>query len=226
VTATEASRVAQNFSSLHSVALKKYGFDIQRISGEGEAYYTSLGVVKGIIGSRLDEVTVMDIGGASTELIKIQLNDFKILESISLPIGSVRATNWLSNNQLKLKISEVFGNNNLEAFRTDKLICVAGTMTTLAAMQEGMSTFDEDKIHGVSFSNDQLNTLVSHLSKKDSEAILCEFPFCGKRAFSIYGGAIVAQEFSKRLGTEEFEISTYGLRYGVAIEGRIDERYI
>ncbi len=225
VTATEASRVASNFNELAAPAKNNLGLKIQRISGEGEAYYTALGVARGVRGDS-SLITIMDIGGASTELINVELKNFKILDSISLPVGSVRATDWLAEDRFKDKMLEIFKEFDLEKFSVNKLVCVAGTMTTLAALLSSMKKFDESKIHEQVFSKDDLKKILQKLKEKTSTEILEEFPICGKRSFSIYGGALVASEIAKHLNISQFEISTYGLRYGVALEGRVDERFI
>lgn len=225
VTATEASRVATNFSELSGPAESEYNLKIQRISGEGEAFYTALGVVMGVE-DKTTNITIMDIGGASTELINVQLDNFKIIESVSLPIGSVRATNWIKTQTFDIELEKILNNYNLDSYKVSKLVCVAGTMTTVAALLKNMTSFSENEIQGFSFSTEQLNTLKSKIEHKSAQEILESYPICGKRAFSIYGGSLVASELSKHLNVSEFEISTYGLRYGVAIKGSIDERFI
>ena len=225
VTATEASRVATNFDNLFNQAKEELGLIITRISGEGEAYYTALGVARGSSG-RDSTITIMDIGGASTELIKVELDEFKILESISLPVGSVRATDWLAKNEFSTNIGNVLSAQSLKSFEVSKLICVAGTMTTLAAIAENMKDFDESGIQGKTYSITELEKMVSKLESRSSSDILSAYPVTGKRSSSIYGGALVAREVANFLKVSEFEISTYGLRYGVAIEGRVDERFI
>mgnify|MGYP001050957673 CR=1 FL=1 len=225
VTATEASRVANNFDDLSVPAKKDFNFEIQRISGEGEAFYTAFGVAMGVE-DKSSNITIMDIGGASTELINVQLDDFKIINSVSLPIGSVRATNWIKNKAFDVELKKILGEYELDSFKVKRLICVAGTMTTVAAIIEKMSTFNEDKIQGLTFSRESLDLLKAELENKSGDEILEHYPICGKRAFSIYGGALVASKLSSYLNVSEFEISTYGLRYGVAIKGSIDERFI
>lgn len=225
VTATEASRVAGNFDSLAVPALEKYGFNIQRISGEGEAYYTALGVAKGASNPKSD-ITIMDIGGASTEFIKVNVENFKINSSISLPVGSVRATDWLSENEFENEMSKLLKNFDISEYKTDRLICVAGTMTTVATMLQGLQSFDREMLHGYLSNRNELNDFVDRISHLTPSDILKEYPVCGKRAFSIYGGSLVARKLMDKLGVEEFEVSTYGLRYGVTLEGKIDEQYL
>jgi len=224
VTATEASRVATNADTFFKKVKEQIGLEITKISGVGEAHYTALGVSKGVK-TKEQSLVIMDIGGASTELIQVNLDEFSIEKSISLPIGSVRATDWMNANSFDENVAQILSSNKISDFISEKLICVAGTMTTLSAILLGQESFIESEIHGHEFTISDLEKLLCSLKNKNAEEILQDYPVCGKRAFSIYGGGIVAKTLCQKLKTTKIEISTFGLRYGVAIEGRIDERF-
>ena len=101
-------------------------FSTNIITASGEAFYTGLGISSGCGDKPIGNKVILDIGGASTELIKIQVNPFEIISSVSLAIGSVRATDWLKNDSFKLGLEKVL--NNIKNYEIDDLICVAGTM--------------------------------------------------------------------------------------------------
>ena len=87
VTATEAARIATNAKDFFREVEAALGFRIHIVTAEGEAYYTFRGVV---CDGDDNTSVIMDIGGASTELIKVSGG---VLErTTSLPVGSVRAT--------------------------------------------------------------------------------------------------------------------------------------
>ena len=224
VTATEASRVAKNSDQFFTKVKSELGLSVVKISGEGEAFYTAMGVLSGVE-TQESKITIMDIGGASTELITVDVNEKRIIDSVSLPVGSVRATDWIGLNEFEQKISDIFV-DNLKKYHTDKIICVAGTMTTLSALILGQNIFDEKAIQGHSFSQNSLSTISNELSSLSSREILERFPLCGKRASSIFGGSVVATKLINFLNISTIEISTLGLRYGVIIMGGIDERFI
>ncbi|MDC1175295.1 hypothetical protein OAT67_07855 [Bacteriovoracaceae bacterium] len=225
VTATEASRVASNSDELLGFVEKKYGFKVQIISGEGEAYYTSLGVVKG---SKIasDSAIIMDIGGASTEFIRVRTNPFSIKETISLPMGSVRATDWLQEGIYDQKFEAIKEKFDIDSFKTEHLICVAGSMTALGGMIKGLTSFDKDEIQGAKISMSEFDNFLKSILKCDAEELKKQYPFLGKRAPYIQGGAIVGKTLADILGVKTFEISTLGLRYGTIFSGGIDERFV
>ncbi|WP_164848239.1 hypothetical protein [Halobacteriovorax sp. HLS] len=223
ITATEASRVATNADEFFSKVRRELGLIVTKISGEGEAHYTALGVCSGVHNCSSD-IVIMDIGGASTELIRVSLDSGEIVNSISLPVGSVRASDWILDDSFDEKMDKILSSDIL-SFKMNSIICVAGTMTTLSSILLGQKTFNEQQIQGHKFDLAKLLSLSQELSSLDASQVLEKFPQSGKRAFSLYGGSLVALKILSYLSINEIEISTLGLRYGVVLEGKIDERF-
>lgn len=222
VTATEASRVATNAAEFFDRIKKELGFKITLISSEGEAYYTALSVASGT--NDCSEVVIMDMGGASTELIRVQLEPFKIRATISLPVGSVRATDWRRDNTFEEKMRSILS-VDLSNYKTKSLLCVAGGMTSLASMYLGLNTFDDKLINGLNIKFSSFIEFVTGLQKTNVDNLLLLFPYLGKRAPMISAAGVVAEMIGAKLSVETINISTRGLRYGVLIRGEIDEKY-
>ncbi|MCR9204281.1 MAG: hypothetical protein NXH75_06880 [Halobacteriovoraceae bacterium] len=224
VTATEASRVAKNAPKFLEKLQKEFGVSINLINGEGEAFYTSYGVVKG---AKLttDQVTIMDIGGASTELINVRVEPFQILDTVSLPMGAVRCSDWLKNGELDQRVEKIFKTYDLKPFQTKHLLCVAGSMTSLAGMIKGLKRFNPMEINNSEITFKRFLEFSSKIKKKAPLELLSKFPFLGKRAESIVGGAYLGEFIGNQLQVETFEISTLGLRYGTIMSGGIDGRF-
>lgn len=223
VTATEAARVATNASAFFIKIKNELGFSVTLITSEGEAHYTALGVVSGIEGHE-SELVIMDMGGASTELIRIHLNPFKILSSISLPVGSVRATDWRKDQSFDQRMESLL-KQDLSIYQTKTLVCVAGSMTSLAAMYMGLNVYDDTKINGLTINLLAFKEFSADLQKTNIENLLLLFPHLGKRAPMIAAGATVAEIIAERLKVENMKISTRGLRYGTLIQGEIDGQF-
>ena len=226
VTATEASRVAENANEFFEDIKDKLGFSTNIITASGEAFYTGFGIASGLPDKEEKEKVILDIGGASTEIIKVKSNPFKILSSISLPIGSVRATDWIRNDSFKLNLDKVFNENEIDFYKTEEIICVAGTMTSLGAMLKGLKNYRDNLVDGYEFSFMNFEKLISKLDKMEPFQILKEFPIIGKRFETIAGGGIVGVEIGRRLNVKNVIISTRGLRYGTLIGGEIDEQFV
>jgi exopolyphosphatase/guanosine-5'-triphosphate,3'-diphosphate pyrophosphatase len=224
VTATEASRVAKNSPEFYKNIQNETGFQTQIISSVGEAFYTALGVASSLE-EVSDSVVIMDIGGASTELIKLNLNPFQIVSTISLPVGSVRGMDWRASDIFDQKMNELLS-KNLSDYQTKELICVAGSMTALASMYMGLKDFSAEKIEGKTISFQNFCAFTDDLQKTNIENLLLLFPFLGKRAPMVSSGALVAQKIAEKLNVVNLKISTRGLRYGTVLSGGIDERFI
>lgn len=223
VTATEAARVASNSQEFMLKIKDEIGFNVTIISGEGEAYYTAVGVLSSLTGED-KKVTIMDIGGASTELIRLSVRPFEILNSISLPVGSVRATDWKKENLFDYKMTSIL-KPNLSLYETSTLVCVAGSMTSLASMYLGKKEYMDKDIEGMTIPFQEFTKFANAIQFTNIHELLLTFPFLGKRAEMVSAGAEVAKLMGQLLKIEKIKISTRGLRYGVILEGEINERY-
>lgn len=221
VTATEAARVATNSSDFFSKIKNELGFNIKIISSDDEAYFTAIGVASAL--STKDIVVIMDIGGASTELIKIQVDPFKIISSISLPVGTVRARDWLKENYFDEKMQKIFS-TDLTSYQTETLVCVAGGMTSMAAMYLGLKEFDAKKVDGINILFSSFEKFSGDIQKTNLDNLKLLFPFLGKRTEVIPAAAKVAEIFGLNLKIKKMVISTRGLRYGTLLKGEINDQ--
>ncbi|MGZ3808515.1 MAG: Ppx/GppA phosphatase family protein, partial [Bacteriovorax sp.] len=149
---------------------------------------------------------------------------FQIVSTISLPVGSVRATDWRNEKIFDEKMKEIL-DCDLSAYFTKSLLCVAGSMTSLASMFLGRNTFSDKDIDGLTITFSSFKEFSADLQKTNVENLLLLFPYLGKRAPMIAAGATVAEMIGEKLNIENIQISTRGLRYGVLIQGEINEKF-
>jgi exopolyphosphatase / guanosine-5'-triphosphate,3'-diphosphate pyrophosphatase len=131
--ATSAVRDAENGEAFLGEIEWSYGFATQLLSGEEEADLMRRGVGASATGTLL-----VDIGGGSTELV---LDDFHV----SLPLGSVRFTERHGEDVAAL---EGAARELLPDLEPAQAVGVAGTITTLAALDLGLEEYDADRVHG------------------------------------------------------------------------------
>lgn len=227
VTATEASRVAKNAPEFFKKVLTEIGFKIQIITSKAEAELTSLGILQGTE-LTTPEIVILDIGGASTELIRIKSSTKSIMGSISMPVGSVRSIDWLEANIFTTHLQKIFNDFSidLDHYQTAHLCSVAGTMTSLGNMHLKRKEFVEDDVHGMKLTSFDIDQLFKSYSDWSPEQLLAEFPFLGKRAQSIRGGLHLVYHLFHRLKIDETVISTFGLRYGSLYQGSLRDDQI
>lgn len=226
-TATEAARVAQNSASFFEKIKNELNIDIKIITSQAEAHYSTRGI---LFDSHFESevITIMDIGGASTELIKVNTKTFQILETISMPVGAVRCSQWLSDQLFVQNLQKVFADfrNDLDKFQSKEIFCVAGTITSLGNMHLQKKDFEEHEVHGLVLKIEEIDTLFKKYSDLSPEKFLEYFPFLHKRSESIRGGLHLVYHVCHRLLVKELKISTYGLRFGTLLEGKIKGDFI
>lgn len=224
-TATEASRVATNAPDFFKRVKSELDIDISIISGEGEAYYTALGINE-MSSSKSKQQLILDVGGASSELILIKTKPFKIISTVSLPIGSVRVDDWIKDGNFRQKVNDVFSNFDLTPYMNQDVIGVAGTLTSLALMYSGKIEFNSDIINNCSVDIGEFNESTDRIQLVEPKTLAKQYPFLGKRSKTIQSGAICAQAILNKISAKNIKFSTYGLRYGTALEGEIDHAYL
>lgn len=226
-TATEASRVAQNSTDFFIKIKNDLGVNIQTITTQAEAYFSTKGI---LFNSKFNSeiITIMDIGGASTELIKVNTKNFNILEMISLPIGAVRASQWLEDGLFvqKLQKTLIDFRGEIDKFQSQELFCVAGTVTSLGNMHLQHKEFIEDDVHGLVLKSEDIDNLFKKYSDYSPADFMGNFPFLQKRSNSIKGGLHLVYHLVHRLLVKEITISTYGLRFGTILEGKIKKDFL
>ena len=81
---TAAVRQARNRQEFLERVEREVGIQLQVLSGKKEAYYDYLGVVRTL---KLNHCLILDVGGASCELVLVQQR--RARNMISIPVGAV-----------------------------------------------------------------------------------------------------------------------------------------
>jgi len=208
---TSAVRDAENGEAFLGEVEWSYGFASRLLTGEEEAELTRRGVANGReVG---DGTLVLDIGGGSTELITADSRK-------SLDIGSVRLTErfLLSDPPTRDELDACAGavRKVLPALGPDSAIGVAGTITSLAALELGR--YDPEEVHGYRLSREGVEAQLERLASLPL-AERRELPGLEpERAPVIVGGAVIVDEVLRRYGLDELDVSERDLLHGAALE--------
>jgi exopolyphosphatase / guanosine-5'-triphosphate,3'-diphosphate pyrophosphatase len=208
---TSAVRDAENGEAFLGEIEWSYGFATRLLSGEEEAELTRRGVANGRpLG---DGTLVLDVGGGSTELITAR-------ERISLDLGSVRLTERYlhadppAREELESAAHAVRA--ELPALEPEDAIGVAGTITTLAALELG--GYDPERVHGHRLSRQAVDTQLERLASLPLTQRR-ELPGLEpERAPVIVGGAVIVREVLDRYRLDGLEASERDLLHGAALE--------
>jgi exopolyphosphatase/guanosine-5'-triphosphate,3'-diphosphate pyrophosphatase len=162
--ATAAVRSAQNGSEFVGKVKEECGVAVEIISGTEEAQIGLLGA----IGKK--DGAIIDIGGASTELIE-QKNG-KIVYEKSLNIGVVRIKDICGRDrektrELALKTVKEYGLNSIAG----RVYAIGGTATTLGALALGMERYDGNVVTGARLKKMDVLALADKLFSMSVEEI-------------------------------------------------------
>ena len=199
---TSAVRDAENGEAFLGEIEWSYGFSTRLLSGDEEADLT----LRGIGGVEAGSL-VVDIGGGSTE---VQLAGRDVRESLQL--GCVRLTERFGEDVGAIRS---YVRDALPELEAERAVGVAGTVTTLAALDLDLSEYDPERTHGHRLSTaaakDQCTRLAA-LSIAEREEIMEP-----GRAPVIVAGAAILVEILERYGLDEIRVSERDILHGTAL---------
>ncbi len=200
--ATSAVRDADNGEAFLGEVEWSYGFTTRLLTGEEEAAMTLRG-----IGDLASGTLVVDIGGGSTEL---QVVGTEL--STSLQIGCVRLMERFGED---VEAIRAYVRNVLPALEAERAVGVAGTVTTLAALDLGLTEYDAERTHGHVLSREAVIEQTARLAALSLEA-RAEIMEPG-RAPVIVAGAAILLEIVERYDLDGIEASERDILHGAAL---------
>jgi exopolyphosphatase/guanosine-5'-triphosphate,3'-diphosphate pyrophosphatase len=219
--ATSAVRDAANKIEFITHLKKVTDLEVEIISGGDEALLTYEGAISGF--SSEEDKLVLDIGGGSTE-IAYKTNQKFIAQS--LQIGAVRLTERcfkkLPPGEADIELAKKIIAQEylkLEKFSSDNYILtgVAGTVTTLACLEQGLRNFDTGKVSGYYMSIDQIHNWLEKLYKMNPSEIRSLSHTTNGREDILTAGTLILYEFMKQFNFKHVVVSERGLRYGLVL---------
>jgi exopolyphosphatase/guanosine-5'-triphosphate,3'-diphosphate pyrophosphatase len=151
---------------------------------------------------------IVDIGGGSTELI---LSDRKL----SLDLGSVRMTERFGDD---VDACAAFVRSALPELEVAAAIGVAGTVTSIAALDLGLVEYDPGRIHGHRLARSAVDEQLHRLAALPLEERRRVPGLEPERAPVIVAGAVILREILDRYDLDQIEVSEHDLLYGIALE--------
>jgi exopolyphosphatase/guanosine-5'-triphosphate,3'-diphosphate pyrophosphatase len=211
MTATSAARDATNREVFFGPAADIVGTPVELLSGEEEGRLSFDGATAELDGA-LGPFLVVDIGGGSTE--------FSVAGgSRSFDIGCVRLTELylehdppqpeelhaciaVTTEYLKDVVREL-----PEVAEARTFVGLAGTVTTAAAVEQGLATYDRDRIHGFRLTRDAAEDVFRTLATEARADRVHNPGLEEARADVIVGGLCVLVTIYRELGFGECLVS-------------------
>ncbi len=226
IIATSAVREAANGAEF-CAALQAIGAAVQVVSGEDEARLTVLGIVRGL-GAPPPSLLAFDIGGGSTEFVLAR--DGHVVASVSLRLGVVALAErypfpgpveWPRYREMAAAVRRRLSEELPPAIRQaglSDLVGTAGTVTTLAALDLGLTRYDGSRVHGHRLERlvvERLRDRLGALSVTERAALPCLEP---GRADLIVAGVAITLAALDVTGARAVLVSDWGLREGILAE--------
>jgi exopolyphosphatase / guanosine-5'-triphosphate,3'-diphosphate pyrophosphatase len=220
--ATSAVRDADNGSAFVAELRERFALSARVLDGEEEARLTYLGATSESPPS--EPTLVIDIGGGSTELIVGQGSEISFHDS--LQAGVVRhserhvATDPPTAEELEALATDVRGliESSLgDGVEARQAIAVAGTPTSLAAVEMELEPYDPKRVHGHALSLPSIQRMLSRLASLPL-AERVELPgLHPDRAPTIVAGVVILVEAMRAFGLDRITVSEHDILYGTAI---------
>jgi exopolyphosphatase/guanosine-5'-triphosphate,3'-diphosphate pyrophosphatase len=223
--ATSAVRDASNGGAFVAELRERFALSARVLDGEEEARLT----YRGATAEQPPEIPtlVIDIGGGSTEMIVG--TGTEIAFHASLQAGVVRHTERhipddpptaveleALAGDVRTLIEEALSGQN-EA-RASAGIAVAGTPTSLAAVELGLEPYDPARVHGHVLSLETIQRLLSRFASAPLAERVTIPGLHPDRAPTIIAGCVILIEAMRALGLERIQASEHDILYGMSLE--------
>jgi exopolyphosphatase / guanosine-5'-triphosphate,3'-diphosphate pyrophosphatase len=223
--ATSAMRDAANGPDFRDEIERRFGVVARTISGDEEARLTFLGATAGRDAGAA--TLVIDIGGGSTEFVVGHPGGDPEFH-ISTRMGSVRHTErHLHSDPPTADELAALAEDARAIVETDVPtdvragveagIAVAGTATSLAAIDQELDPYDPERVHGYRLATASCERLLGRLAELTVEQRREVPGLHPDRAPTIVAGAGILLESMRACGLEEIEISENDILHGAAL---------
>jgi exopolyphosphatase/guanosine-5'-triphosphate,3'-diphosphate pyrophosphatase len=224
---TSAVRDASNGAAFTERVRDEYGLDARSIPGEEEARLTFLGATSERDAAAGETIVVVDIGGGSTELVVGRGRTVEHFQSTQA--GVVRhSERFISSDPpapaelqaLTDDVRAILRGVLPEAVRerVTAAVAVAGTATSVAAIDQDLEPYDPEAVHGHVVSVARLGELLARLAAMTDEERRHVDGLHPDRAPTIVAGVILLTEVLRAFGLDEVEVSEHDILRGAALD--------
>ena len=224
---TSATRDAANGGEFTQQVAERYQLDARAIPGEQEAQLSFLGATSGRDPDDGSQIVVVDIGGGSTELIIGHGRTVGF--HVSTQLGVVRQSErhivhdpptTAEIDELNSEIDEVLaaGVPQAEREHVTTIIAVAGTATSMAAIDLELEPYDPEAVHGYRVSLERCREIAARMASMPEAERREVAGLHPDRAPTILAGTQILVRVIEAFGLDEVEVSEHDILYGVALD--------
>ncbi len=229
--ATSAVRDAANGDDFRAHLRERFALDVQTITGEEEARLTFLGATSRRAPG-VDPVIVIDVGGGSTELV-IGIAGEEPTFVVSTQAGAVRQTDRHLHDDppsdeglaaLRDDVATILTEAVPPALRGSVAtgIAVAGTATSLAAIDQELDPYDPERVEGYELGLEACERMLAMLAALPLEERREVTGLEPKRAPTIVAGAAILIEALRAFELRALVVSEADILHGAALRAAED----
>ncbi|MGE0564077.1 MAG: Ppx/GppA phosphatase family protein [Pseudolabrys sp.] len=235
--ATEACRAAENGDEFCARVREETGLELEVIGRETEATLAATGCTP-LIDPQADGVLLFDIGGGSSELVRLSRSDGV---HNGPPLPNIRG--WTSLAHGVVTLAERHGGVDVTRKTYDAMVdeifeliapfaaehgegCddgihmlgTSGTVTTIAGVHLNLARYDRSRVDGCWMSEQEISTVMERLlamSYRDRVASPC---IGAERADLVLAGCAILEAIRRAFPCRRLRVADRGLREGMLVE--------
>jgi exopolyphosphatase / guanosine-5'-triphosphate,3'-diphosphate pyrophosphatase len=224
---TSAVRDAGNGAAFAAEVRERFGLDARTLSGDEEARLTYLGATAARDPGDATPLLVVDIGGGSTELVTGASGEMDF--HASTQAGVVRHSERFLRDDPPAREDLAALARDVRATFADAVpaemrervraaVAVAGTATSVAAIDLGLDPYDPARVEGRVVDAHRLAGISASLSALPLEERRAVPGLHPDRAPTIVAGTILLAQVLEAFGLDRFEASERDILWGAAID--------
>ncbi|TGE36364.1 exopolyphosphatase [Desulfosporosinus fructosivorans] len=221
--ATEAVRRASNQREFLEKVKSTLNMEIRVLTGAQEAYYDYFGVINSL---DFSNGLIMDIGGASTELVWVKNKKKK--EAISLPFGAINISAQFNLTEKMTSNTEKALNKYLmdqfkkvawlEEAKNLPLIGVGGTIRNIGKISRKTNNYPIDRSHNYQMDSSEILKIYDSIKYKNTEQRRKVKGLSKERCDMFVGAFSAVTVLMKYCNNPKMIVSGSGLREGLIYE--------
>ncbi|MGW3893174.1 Ppx/GppA phosphatase family protein [Micromonospora chokoriensis] len=224
--ATSASRDAANAADFTEMVQRTLGVAPEVVTGDEEARLSFTGAVRGLPADAKAPFLVVDIGGGSTEFV-VGDREAGVRAAISVDIGCVRMTErhlpgdpptpeQVAAAQADIAAAVDRALAAVPGREAATLVGLAGSVTTVVAIAQGLQEYDPERIHHARVSYEAVAQVTADLLGQTRAQRLAISVMHPGRADVIGAGALVLRVIMERAEMPSVVASEHDILDGIA----------
>ena len=230
--ATEACRAASNAEGFRSRVAAETGIELEVIDRETEASLAVLGCSP-LVDPRGRGAILFDIGGGSTELVRIERDsehpEPRIKAWMSIPYGVVTLAEQFGGRDVTPEIYAAMEQevaNHVAPFAEEHgrdladmhLLGTSGTVTTLAGIHLNLARYDRRRIDSIWMNDADITATINKLLGMSYEERANNSCISVERADLVLAGCAILDAIRRAFPLPRLRVADRGLREGMLVE--------